>query len=190
VPREAAEEAKEAVAAPAAAAAGGGDGLDMFADNIDADMFAEDPVAPVGIAPAKKALLDNYDDVEGYYNFQVAFCVASCVGLVLFAAPSAKALLLISAVLMHVVPLKIQKKTSSKVKLRLLKFAANGSGTSAVPSKFDAVCTLTQDQDRSHHLLLISLEQNMLLILLLLVTLKQKMFLILHCWWPSSERCF
>ncbi|KAL0041958.1 hypothetical protein WJX79_010312 [Trebouxia sp. C0005] len=71
VPREAAEEAKEAVAAPTAPAAAGGDGLDMFADNVDADMFAEDPVAPVGLAPAKKALLDNYDDVEGYYNFQV-----------------------------------------------------------------------------------------------------------------------
>ncbi len=81
VPREAAEEAKEAVAAPTAAAVAGGDGLDMFADNVDADMFAEDPGAPVGIAPAKKALLDNYDDVEGYYNFQVAVCVASCVGL-------------------------------------------------------------------------------------------------------------
>lgn len=77
VPREAAEEAKAAVAAPTAAAAAGGDGLDMFADNIDADMFAEDPVAPVGTAPAKKALLDNYDDVEGYYNFQVAVCAAS-----------------------------------------------------------------------------------------------------------------
>ncbi|DBA83621.1 hypothetical protein WJX77_009445 [Trebouxia sp. C0004] len=71
VPREAAKEAKEAVAAPAVAAGVGGDGLDMFADNVDAHMFAEDPVAPVGIAPAKKALLDNYDDVEGYYNFQV-----------------------------------------------------------------------------------------------------------------------
>ncbi len=77
MPREAAEEAKEAIAAPTAAAAGGGDGLDMFADNVDADMFAEDPGAPVGIAPAKKALLDNYDDVEGYYNFQVAVCAAS-----------------------------------------------------------------------------------------------------------------
>lgn len=77
VPRQAAEEAKEAVVAPAApaaaaaAAAAIGDGLDMFADNVDADMFAEDPVVPVGAAPAKKALLDNYDDVEGYYNFQV-----------------------------------------------------------------------------------------------------------------------
>lgn len=64
-----------APAAPAAAAAAAaiGDGLDMFADNVDADMFAEDPGAPVGVAPAKKALLDNYDDVEGYYNFQVGF---------------------------------------------------------------------------------------------------------------------
>lgn len=102
VPREAAEEAKEAVAAPAAAAAGGGDGLDMFADNIDADMFAEDPVAPVGIAPAKKALLDNYDDVEGYYNFQVAVCDESCIGLRLYAAPSAHTLLQFGAVSTHV----------------------------------------------------------------------------------------
>ena len=64
-----------APAAPAAAAAAAatGDGLDMFADNVDADMFAEDPVVPAGTAPAKKALLDNYDDVEGYYNFQVGF---------------------------------------------------------------------------------------------------------------------
>ena len=63
--------APAAPAAAAAAAAAIGDGLDMFADNVDADMFAEDPVVPVGAAPAKKALLDNYDDVEGYYNFQV-----------------------------------------------------------------------------------------------------------------------
>jgi len=106
VPREAAEEAKEAVAAPTAAAVAGGDGLDMFADNLDADMFAEDPGAPVGIAPAKKALLDNYDDVEGYYNFQVAVCAASCVGLILFAAPSAQFLLQVGVVLMHVATLK------------------------------------------------------------------------------------
>ena len=101
MPRKAAEEAKEAVAAPAAAAAAGSDGLDMFADNVDADMFAEDPGAPVGIAPAKKALLDNYDDVEGYYNFQVAGCAAPCTELLLFTAPSAQTLLLKGAVLMH-----------------------------------------------------------------------------------------
>lgn len=125
MPREAAEEAKEAVAAPAAAAAAGGDGLDMFADNVDADMFAEDPGAPVGIAPAKKALLDNYDDVEGYYNFQVAGCAASCTELLLFTAPSTQTLLLTGAVLMH---LKIQKQTSTNVKWRLLGFAASRSG--------------------------------------------------------------
>lgn len=116
MPREAAEEAKEAVAAPTAPAAAGGDGLDMFADNVDADMFAEDPVAPVGLAPAKKALLDNYDDVEGYYNFQVAVCAASCVGLLLLAAPSAHFLLQIDVVLAHVVTLNIQKQRSTKVK--------------------------------------------------------------------------
>ncbi len=87
VPREAAEEAKEAVAAPTAAAAAGSDGLDMFADNVDADMFAEDAGAPVGIAPAKKALLDNYDDVEGYYNFQVAVCAASLCRVALVCSP-------------------------------------------------------------------------------------------------------
>ncbi len=68
--REAAEEVKE-VAVASAAIGGGGGGLDMFADNFDADMFAENPLVPVGTAPAKKALLDNYDDAEGYYNFQV-----------------------------------------------------------------------------------------------------------------------
>ena len=72
MPREAAEEAKDAVAATGAAAgADAGAGLDMFADNVDADMFAETPKAAASAAPAKKALLDNYDDAEGYYNFQV-----------------------------------------------------------------------------------------------------------------------
>jgi hypothetical protein len=61
--------AAEAAAAAAAAAAGGG-GDDMFADD---DMFGEggggggvkrNPVVPAG-------LVDNYDDPEGYYNFQV-----------------------------------------------------------------------------------------------------------------------
>ena len=72
MPREAAEEAKDAVVATAATAgADAGAGLDMFADNVDADMFAETPKAAASAAPAKKALLDNYDDAEGYYNFQV-----------------------------------------------------------------------------------------------------------------------
>ena len=75
IPREAAGEVKEAIAASAAANGGAGTntdgGLDMFADNLDADMFADAPLPPVGTAPAKKALLDNYDDAEGYYNFQV-----------------------------------------------------------------------------------------------------------------------
>ena len=66
VPREAAEEAKDAVVATAATAgADAGAGLDMFADNVDADMFAETPKAAASAAPAKKALLDNYDDAEG-----------------------------------------------------------------------------------------------------------------------------
>lgn len=71
VAREAAEEVKEAVAAAGAKASAGDAGLDMFADNVDADMFAGTPLLPQGTAPAKKALLDNYDDAEGYYNFQV-----------------------------------------------------------------------------------------------------------------------
>ena len=48
----------------------------MFADNVDADMFAGTPGASQVTAPAKKALLDNYDDAEGYYNFQV--CGSAC----------------------------------------------------------------------------------------------------------------
>lgn len=69
--REAAEEVKDAVAAAGANGSAGDGGLDMFADNVDADMFAGTPLLPQGTAPAKKALLDNYDDAEGYYNFQV-----------------------------------------------------------------------------------------------------------------------
>lgn len=46
----------------------------MFADELDADMFLDAPMAASAVAPEKKALLDNYDDAEGYYNFQV--CVA------------------------------------------------------------------------------------------------------------------
>lgn len=76
VAREAAEEVKEAVAAAGAKASAGDGGLDMFADNVDPDMFAGTPTRPQGTAPAKKALLDNYDDAEGYYNFQV--CESCC----------------------------------------------------------------------------------------------------------------
>ncbi|KAL3130724.1 hypothetical protein ABBQ38_000071 [Trebouxia sp. C0009 RCD-2024] len=72
VAREAAEEVKEAVvAAGAKGSHADAGGLDMFADNVDADMFAGDAPLPQGTAPVKKALLDNYDDAEGYYNFQV-----------------------------------------------------------------------------------------------------------------------
>lgn len=73
VAREAAEEVKEAVvAAGAKGSHADAGGLDMFADNVDADMFAGDAPLPQGTAPVKKALLDNYDDAEGYYNFQVS----------------------------------------------------------------------------------------------------------------------
>lgn len=48
-------------------------GLDMFADELDADMFSDAPMVASAVAPEKKALLDNYDDAEGYYNFQVCF---------------------------------------------------------------------------------------------------------------------
>ena len=35
-------------------------------------MFGPGPTAAAAGAPVvKKGLLDNYDDVEGYYNFQV-----------------------------------------------------------------------------------------------------------------------
>ena len=38
---------------------------------IDDDMFGPGTTAPAGGGAVKKGLLDNYDDVEGYYNFQV-----------------------------------------------------------------------------------------------------------------------
>ena len=39
---------------------------------VDDDMFGPGTTAPAAGAPVvKKGLLDNYDDVEGYYNFQV-----------------------------------------------------------------------------------------------------------------------
>ena len=43
----------------------------MFADELDADMFSDAPMTASAVAPEKKSLLDNYDDAEGYYNFQV-----------------------------------------------------------------------------------------------------------------------
>ena len=70
VAREAAEEVKDAVVAAGASVSAGDGGLDMFADNVDADIFTGTPLVPQAAAPAKKALLDNYDDAEGYYNFQ------------------------------------------------------------------------------------------------------------------------
>ena len=38
---------------------------------IDDDMFGPGTTAPAAGGAVKKGLLDNYDDVEGYYNFQV-----------------------------------------------------------------------------------------------------------------------
>lgn len=52
------------------------DEFDMFsADKVD-DMFGDAPVgAPMPLQNApKRGLLDNYDDSEGYYNFQVSAC--------------------------------------------------------------------------------------------------------------------
>lgn len=48
-------------------------GFDMFATEKIEDMFGDEPVAaPAGATEApKRGLLDNYDDSEGYYNFQV-----------------------------------------------------------------------------------------------------------------------
>ena len=51
------------------------DNFDMFStDKVD-DMFGDAPVgAPVPLQNApKRGLLDNYDDSEGYYNFQVSW---------------------------------------------------------------------------------------------------------------------
>lgn len=55
------------------------DEFDMFtAEKVD-DMFGDAPVgAPVPLQKApKRGLLDNYDDSEGYYNFQVF--LAACL---------------------------------------------------------------------------------------------------------------
>ena len=38
---------------------------------VDDDMFGPGSAAPAAGGAVKKGLLDNYDDVEGYYNFQV-----------------------------------------------------------------------------------------------------------------------
>lgn len=70
VPKQAAQETQEAAAAVPVRNSDPG-GFDMFADGIDADMFSDAPVLNAAVAPEKKALLDNYDDAEGYYNFQV-----------------------------------------------------------------------------------------------------------------------
>ena len=40
---------------------------------VDDDMFGAGPAAAgPGGGAVKKGLLDNYDDVEGYYNFQAS----------------------------------------------------------------------------------------------------------------------
>lgn len=70
VPKQAAQETQEAAAAVPVKTSDPG-GFDMFADGIDADMFSDAPALNAAVAPEKKALLDNYDDAEGYYNFQV-----------------------------------------------------------------------------------------------------------------------
>ncbi len=46
--------------------------LDIFADNVDTILEQQAQGAPVdGPATGNRALLDNFDDPEGYYNFQV-----------------------------------------------------------------------------------------------------------------------
>ncbi|BDA48356.1 probable serine/threonine-protein kinase PRP4 homolog at C-terminar half [Coccomyxa sp. Obi] len=49
-----------------AQAARANDGLDMFAEQVDVEALRDREKDAV-----KRGLLDNYDDVEGYYNFQV-----------------------------------------------------------------------------------------------------------------------
>ena len=47
----------------------------MFSEDADTDMFAATPVAGrAGAAQVNKprALADNFDDAEGYYNFQAS----------------------------------------------------------------------------------------------------------------------
>ena len=58
-----------------------GGGLDMFSEDADTDMFAATPVAGrAGAAQANKprALADNFDDAEGYYNFQASIVCMLC----------------------------------------------------------------------------------------------------------------
>ena len=53
----------------------------MFSEDADNDMFAATPVAGrAGAAQANKprALADNFDDAEGYYNFQASIIVMPC----------------------------------------------------------------------------------------------------------------
>ena len=46
--------------------------LDIFADNVDTILEQQAQGAPVeGPAMGNRALQDNFDDPEGYYNFQV-----------------------------------------------------------------------------------------------------------------------
>ena len=48
--------------------------VDIFSTEVVEDMFADEPVAAPAAAghnAPKRGLLDNYDDSEGYYNFQV-----------------------------------------------------------------------------------------------------------------------
>lgn len=47
---------------------------------VDDDMFGPGSAAPAAGGAVKKGLLDNYDDVEGYYNFQVRVLPLRSVG--------------------------------------------------------------------------------------------------------------
>lgn len=53
----------------------------MFSEDAETDMFAATPVAGrVGAAQPNKprALADNFDDAEGYYNFQASIVFILC----------------------------------------------------------------------------------------------------------------
>ena len=53
----------------------------MFSEDADTDMFAATPVAGrAGAAQVNKprALADNFDDAEGYYNFQASIISILC----------------------------------------------------------------------------------------------------------------
>ena len=47
--------------------------FDMFALDADVDLLNDNPppAGEKGPGAAPRGLLDNYDDAEGYYNFQV-----------------------------------------------------------------------------------------------------------------------